>query len=203
MLINKDVESVRDESTAKRRRLIVESAAECFIEKGFHQTSVRDIAAKAKISLGNLYNHFESKAALIAEIAALEAEEMAEIEEKLQREEPAANIIDSFVQSYFDYVTQPTNTLLSAEIYVEALRNEDVAKEFELNRDRLVSLLSAVLKKGQSENNFKLEGKPVEIANLIIDLVEGAAMRVAFNAKQQKLKTKKTLVEVLRKLTVT
>ena len=194
-----EIETKRSTTTAVRRKLIVEVAAGCFIEKGFHQTSIRDIAAKAGVSLGNLYNHFNNKAALIAEIASLEAEEMADIEEKLQLENPAAGKIDNFVQNYFDYAAQPMNTILAAEIFAEALRNKKIAKGFALNRDRLVNLLVAVLKKGQSEKSFQLDAKPVEIANLIIDLVEGAAMREAFESKRQKLKTQKILVEVVKR----
>lgn len=62
---------------AARRARIVEAALACFVEKGFHQTGMREIAATAGVSLGNLYNHFPGKEALIALIASLEAEELA------------------------------------------------------------------------------------------------------------------------------
>ena len=73
----------REASTLARHKHIVESAAICFIEQGFHQTSVRDIAKRANISLGNLYNHFGNKTALIAEIAALEADNLVEMTKAL------------------------------------------------------------------------------------------------------------------------
>ena len=48
-ILNKNLS--RDESTRKRRKLILETAIECFVLKGFHQTSIRDIANSASISL--------------------------------------------------------------------------------------------------------------------------------------------------------
>ena len=67
----------RLEKSAKRRQMIVETAAGLFIEKGFHQTGMRDIAGKAGISLSNLYNHFKGKNEIIAAISELETVELA------------------------------------------------------------------------------------------------------------------------------
>lgn len=54
------------------REKIVEAALHSFTHQGFHQTSMRDIAQAAGVSVGNLYNHFSGKEALIGEIALLE-----------------------------------------------------------------------------------------------------------------------------------
>lgn len=53
-------------STAKRRQDILEAALECFIDKGFDATSLRQIAARAKMTHAGLLHHYESKEALIA-----------------------------------------------------------------------------------------------------------------------------------------
>jgi AcrR family transcriptional regulator len=45
----------------KRREQIIESAVALFIEKGFHKTTTREIAAKAGFSIGTLYEYIESK----------------------------------------------------------------------------------------------------------------------------------------------
>ena len=43
-------------------RLTIEDAAiELFIEQGYHATSMRQIADKAGLALGGIYNHFKSK----------------------------------------------------------------------------------------------------------------------------------------------
>jgi TetR/AcrR family transcriptional regulator, cholesterol catabolism regulator len=44
-----------------RRRQIAEGALRLFKVKGFHQTSVREIAAAAGLSMGGLYEHIDSK----------------------------------------------------------------------------------------------------------------------------------------------
>jgi AcrR family transcriptional regulator len=47
------------------RRRIYESALELFREKGFEQTTMRDIAAKAGVALGAAYYYFSSKEAIV------------------------------------------------------------------------------------------------------------------------------------------
>jgi AcrR family transcriptional regulator len=49
----------------EKRELILDSALELFAEKGFHTTSVEQIAKKAGISKGLTYNYFESKNAIL------------------------------------------------------------------------------------------------------------------------------------------
>ena len=47
----------------------IESAAkELFIRRGFHATSMRDIAGRAETSLGNLYNYYRTKEAILESI---------------------------------------------------------------------------------------------------------------------------------------
>lgn len=77
----------------ERTRLqILEAANQLFSGQGFHGTSMRQIADRAGIALGSIYNHFDSKEAIFTTAArhfhpirtiipALEADEGATVEE--------------------------------------------------------------------------------------------------------------------------
>src|ERR1700757_186408 len=47
------------------RRKIYEAAMELFREKGFEETTMRDITAKAGVALGGAYYYFSSKDAIV------------------------------------------------------------------------------------------------------------------------------------------
>lgn len=51
--------------TTERRRQIIEAALRCFRERGFHLTTLRDIAQEFGMSVGHIYNYFSSKDAII------------------------------------------------------------------------------------------------------------------------------------------
>lgn len=47
---------------------ILEAALDCFVEQGYHGTSIRVIAERAGLSVPGLYHHFASKQALLVAI---------------------------------------------------------------------------------------------------------------------------------------
>jgi AcrR family transcriptional regulator len=53
---------------AEKRSVIATAAKDLFIKQGFHATSMRDISRRAEVSLGNLYNYFETKEAIFESI---------------------------------------------------------------------------------------------------------------------------------------
>jgi AcrR family transcriptional regulator len=57
-------DKMTDESLTKgerSRQAVEEAAFELFMEQGYHATSMRQIADKAGLALGGIYNHFSSK----------------------------------------------------------------------------------------------------------------------------------------------
>lgn len=48
-----------------RRESILDAALHCFQERGFHGTSVPEIAQQANIAAGTIYHYFDSKEALV------------------------------------------------------------------------------------------------------------------------------------------
>ncbi len=53
----------------EEKKIVIEDAAkELFIKQGFHATSMRDIAKRAGVSLGNLYNYYQTKEAIVESI---------------------------------------------------------------------------------------------------------------------------------------
>ena len=61
----KKKESAKTQKGDQTKALILETALEIFREKGYEQTTMRAIADKAKLSLGNAYYYFHSKEHLI------------------------------------------------------------------------------------------------------------------------------------------
>src|SRR5438876_3137228 len=47
---------------------IEDAARELFIKQGFHATSMRDISKRAEVSLGNLYNYYQTKDSIFESI---------------------------------------------------------------------------------------------------------------------------------------
>lgn len=60
------VQSLKDRQREEREQLILQAAEELFLERGFYETSMEDIAARVGIAKGTVYLHFSSKEELVA-----------------------------------------------------------------------------------------------------------------------------------------
>jgi AcrR family transcriptional regulator len=78
------------EAMEARRGRIEEAARESFIRRGFHATSMRDIAQGAGTSLGNLYNYYPTKEDILESIIG-----------RYQK------VIDARLRAIFDEVEEP------------------------------------------------------------------------------------------------
>ena len=60
--------SVRDHVMESSRADILEAAASCFMERGYTETSIDDVARSLGATKGRIYHYFRSKADLFAEV---------------------------------------------------------------------------------------------------------------------------------------
>ncbi len=58
-------DAIQEQLAQARRTQILDAAAKVFATKGFHPTTIRDIAKEAGIAEGTIYNYFENKTALL------------------------------------------------------------------------------------------------------------------------------------------
>lgn len=198
---NRQSKMTREESTDLRRETIVHAALLCFVDKGFHQASMRDIAAMAGVSVGNLYNHFPAKEALIAEIASVEMRELAPLLHVLEETNSIEDLL-IFAKHYIALTIEPGNVMLSSEVIAESARNPELAFLFAENHRKLVAALSAALEAGMRKGNIDSKLPADTTAALILDTIEGYALRaVLFDSKKsQRKKTEVDLSQLLRKL---
>ncbi|MBQ6216417.1 MAG: TetR/AcrR family transcriptional regulator [Erysipelotrichaceae bacterium] len=68
------------------RRAIIEAAKKEFLEKGFEDASMRSIAAKANITVGNIYRYFENKEELNKYIVAETCDDISDLLNSLKVE---------------------------------------------------------------------------------------------------------------------
>ena len=91
--------------TATRRTELLDIAAGLFAEKGFKNTTVRDIADAAGILSGSLYHHFDSKEAMVDEILSTFQEELfGRYDEVLASRDDARTKIERAVRLSFEAI---------------------------------------------------------------------------------------------------
>jgi TetR/AcrR family transcriptional repressor of uid operon len=119
----------RADRSQLRHRQILEAAKRCFARIGFHSTSMAQIAAEARMSVGQIYRHFPSKESLIEGIV---EEDVAQQLDVLQNslKTGAADMVTA-IRSRLDDNPSLANRAyipLMLEIVAEAARNPKIRK---------------------------------------------------------------------------
>lgn len=164
------------------RDKIIFAAIECFIRKGFHQTSVRDIAQTAGVSQGNLYNHFKGKAELITEIARIERDSVDDVLSAANGLPPLDGL-RAIGLAYIRNAATPADAALTLEISAEAIRNPEIATAFMATRTHLRAGLLELFLAGQQDGSINADLPQQETVSLLLDLWDGQAVRSGLYSK--------------------
>jgi AcrR family transcriptional regulator len=138
----------------RRHEQICDAALHLFARKGYHQTSVREIAEAANLSVGAIYNYIKTK----QDILLLVYHRILDLFQKRMSEamvlsgEPTAQLraaIEATFKLYDDY--QDLVLVLYQESHM--LRPGALQQLFEVDR-RYVSMLQAIIERGNREGHF-------------------------------------------------
>ncbi|SNS73291.1 transcriptional repressor [Antarctobacter heliothermus] len=124
----------------------------------------------------------------MAEVATLEREELQPFISELRNDVAPLEVLEDFVRNYLIHLSAPENVILSLEIASEAVRKPDIAKMFLENQNALLDALAALLTRGVKEGCFRSLPNTREAASLILDAMEGKALRAT-------LQTNKTTID--------
>jgi AcrR family transcriptional regulator len=91
-----------------RRNQILDAATKVFAEKGFHPTTIKDIAREAGIADGTIYNYFENKTALMLGI-------LDRLNESDQRNEDFSKFTEVDFRSFMKAYLRHRLTVLKAD----------------------------------------------------------------------------------------
>jgi len=167
----------RIDRNEQRMILILQAALQCFVARGFHQTSMRDIAQAAGVSLGNLYNHFPGKEAIILAVAVAESEELAPLLQRLTASDGERAQVLVFLQDFHALCRQPEWATLAVEVLAESARNPAVAEAFAANRRQLQATLAEALQQvAQRERRRPVLAAALQ-AQVLLDAIESDALR--------------------------
>lgn len=173
---------VPDEYAEMRRRQIVEAARACFVEKGFHSTTMQDIFAASGLSAGAVYTYFASKDEIVAAMAEMSTRRNLAMISAASRddEDPIAELLRGF----FAFGRRPgmdKALALDFELMSEATRSSRLAKVHQDSLAEITSLLSRLVERRQANRTINPDLDPAAVAYLFVAMLYGTAIRQLAN----------------------
>lgn len=159
----------------ERKKLIVDTAKNCFGQHGFHGTSMSELLIQTGLSAGQLYRYFPGKDILILEVVRSIAKEWREfLSARLSQDTALHELLD--VNSAFWAGWNQCEHSLLLESYSEASRNEDVRRILKDEEEKTIIYLVKRNAKNEEESVFNRER-----VKLLLTIIDGFICRVVYD----------------------
>lgn len=149
--------SLKDRQREERERLILEAAEELLAEKGYHEMSIDEIAARVGVSKGTVYLHFSSKEELVlAYLSRGMRRFMQEATAALNTSASPSAKLRALMELFYVGVFKGRHNHFTALYENPELRNRmlDKKREFHGQWDALSQRVSQVFDEGKARGEF-------------------------------------------------
>ena len=174
-----------------RREQILNAAFRLFSKKGYYHTSISDIAMKAKLYKGLLYNYLESKEVLLNEVLTFAFRGVSDLGDDVMekmKDMPADEIFKIIITSYFTMMKEQVevmNLTLSLAVQVSAIPSvHDTILKF---YDDLLKQLEYIL------NNMGY-AEPKKEAMLLGAIVDGIGIQYLLDINNYPIEEMKEMI---------
>jgi AcrR family transcriptional regulator len=165
----------RAEQKEKQRQNLLDVSLDLFVHRGYHGTTVRDIAEQAHTSVGLLFHYFPTKQAILEELATFARVGTSSARDLLAAPFPPLYIFEQIVEMSFHYLEEPAasrlfllvNQINTLESIPEHIKQ--IVSSTEVVRASLPLIL-----KGQHMGEIK-QGDPLSLALAFWGAIQGIA----------------------------
>lgn len=170
-----------DELTKRRRLQIIETAERSFRKRGFHATTLREIAAEFGMSVGHIYNYFSGKDAILEALIHQKIDDFLSI---LTRPHPGANTLRDRLGRIVDMYIDPEVAPIVLAVNSEALINESVLRILKASRQRMAEYIVDLVRKDEGEKGEWTRERTEVLRHRVIAtlaMLEGLHIAVLFD----------------------
>lgn len=162
-----------------RRQAILDAATECFVRRGFHASSMKDISTEAGMSPGTVYHYFASKADIVAGIIDRENDATADLLGTVGAHADVLAGLFAVLDRIAGQVTE-RDLVLHAEVAAEVLRHAPLRERARRNdaatSEALAERLRRARSAGQLPADLDCRGTAMAIGTMIDGLLWRATL---------------------------
>jgi AcrR family transcriptional regulator len=195
-----DNEGAEKKTVAEERRgQILTAALKCFAKRGFHQASMAEVCAEAKMSPGSVYRYFRSKEEIITALAEAEHQSLASWYGELTGKDSVRDALDTLIGYWLDSVEDhgdydgPDFCVVYVELCAEAARNPHIAALAEKFDAAQLAVIEMVLEKAVERGEIAATLDRNMTARLITATLDGLMIRLAYDKSLPSQKYRDTL----------
>ena len=167
-----------------RKRQIVAAAWECFADKGYQATTIRDIARKLKLSTGIIYCHFRGKADILEAVQECGRSNTEEMLDGLTRGKTFREAVRAIIRAValqMPVADRRRNAKAAIHLWAEAIKKPSYRRIY-LRQYRLVEkAMSRIVSEGVERGELRKEINPDAFAAYLIAVISGLQVQSVLN----------------------
>ncbi|MEZ5590093.1 MAG: TetR/AcrR family transcriptional regulator [Gammaproteobacteria bacterium] len=184
--MNQPADNVQSERSRLRRQQVLDAAAACFREYGFHGASISQISKAAGMSAGHIYHFFDNKEAIIGAIVEQKVERSIEMITRFESEADVFGTMVERMDTGLEDKTDPEFVGLWLEVLAEAARNPEIARIVQTADQKMRERVTRLEKIARQSRCIDSQIKPEAVAEVIMALLEGLGNRIVQNPDMDK-----------------
>lgn len=136
---------------------ILRSALDCFADKGFHGTSIRQIADRAGLSVPGLYHHYKSKYDLLLAVIRYAMADLAARSDLAAQQAGGSSVeqLDAYVECMVLFHAKNQQLAFVAASELRSIHPED-RDDYIALRDAQHARLSRIVERGTAQGEFSV-----------------------------------------------
>ncbi|WP_254878860.1 TetR/AcrR family transcriptional regulator [Streptomyces sp. NA04227] len=154
---------------------ILDAALDCFVEHGYHGTTIRTVASRAGLSVPGLYHHYASKQALLVAIVSYAMDDLW-VRSSAALEEAGTDVrgrLDLLVECLVLFHAHQRDLAFIAASEIRSL-NGEARDTYIAARDRQQRLMDQVIAAGVAQGVFTT-AYPREVSRAIVTMCTGVS----------------------------
>jgi AcrR family transcriptional regulator len=160
---------LRDRQKQERERRIVKAAEKLFARKGYAEVAMEDVAARAGLAVGTIYNYFPSKSDLLLAVVRRETESLVARGRKILDLPPRDPVkgVSAFTEIFLEDFTRDDRRLWR-ELFGAAIAEPSTVGRRLFEADaQLVSQLASLLEQYRSSGVLASNMEPIPAATVL------------------------------------
>ncbi len=147
----------KKETKDKRTKDILDAAIHEFVEKGYEATSMESIAARASLTKGGLYYHFNSKDDILIKANELFMEPVLAFMADAMGRPKTADGLAVYITQYLTYWTQhPRELSFIFLTMTKTISNQNLWHLYDGYTSQMIAFFEEIYRKGISAGEFKM-----------------------------------------------
>ncbi|MGD8405674.1 MAG: TetR/AcrR family transcriptional regulator [Anaerolineales bacterium] len=144
-----------EDEQQRRRKEIFDASAHLFLDNGFHETTMREIADAAEIGKSTLYDYFKSKDEIIISYFENEIQQiMDRAHEIMKQEQSVVETLRKIMQMHLEYLVDNKNFYLKLTIEAQRLSLQS-QQRIQTRRHAYQDLLCNLIEEGIRLGEFR------------------------------------------------